>query len=128
MIQTAICFCLQESASGKTEAAFLPVLTQVSEKPSASIGVLYISPLKALINDQFYRLEDLLRDATIPVHKWHGDVSQNSKSKILKNPQGVLQTTPESLEGMLMHRKARNNQVVQRFEIHCYRRSALFYE
>lgn len=94
------------TASGKTEAAFLPVLTQLKEKPSTSIGVLYISPLKALINDQFYRLEELLRYSDIPVHKWHGDVPQSKKAKVLLNPKGVLQTTPETLEGMLMHRKA----------------------
>ena len=93
------------TASGKTEAAFLPVLTQLYEKNSASVGVLYISPLKALINDQFYRLNGLLEEACIPVHKWHGDVSQNDKNKLLKNPQGVLQITPESLEGMLMNKK-----------------------
>lgn len=50
------------TASGKTEAAFLPVLTQLYEKPSASVGVVYISPLKALINDQFKRLDLLLAD------------------------------------------------------------------
>jgi Lhr-like helicases len=93
------------TASGKTEAAFLPVLTELNENPSTSIGVLYISPLKALINDQFYRLENLLRDANIPVHKWHGDVSQSSKKKLLNIPQGVLQTTPESLESLLMKKK-----------------------
>ena len=94
------------TASGKTEAAFLPVLTQLCENPSSSVGVLYVSPLKALINDQFYRLDYLLKDANIPVYKWHGDVSQNYKDKLLKNPKGVLQTTPESLEAMLMHRKS----------------------
>jgi ATP-dependent Lhr-like helicase len=94
------------TASGKTEAAFLPILTHLYDNPSSSVGVLYISPLKALINDQFYRLDDLLKEADIPVHKWHGDVSQNNKSKLLRNPQGILQTTPESLEGMLMNRKS----------------------
>ncbi|KJS21841.1 MAG: hypothetical protein VR72_08580 [Clostridiaceae bacterium BRH_c20a] len=92
------------TASGKTEAAFLPILTELYEKPSASIGVLYISPLKALINDQFYRLTELLQDVGMPVTKWHGDVDQNAKNKIMRSPQGVLQTTPESLEAMLMRR------------------------
>ena len=63
------------TASGKTEAAFLPVLTHLGENPSASVGVLYVSPLKALINDQFERLELLLEEADIPVTKWHGDAS-----------------------------------------------------
>lgn len=90
------------TASGKTEAAFLPVLTHLWENPSASVGVLYLSPLKALINDQFERLEGLLEEADIPVTKWHGDASQSAKKRLLKHPRGVIQTTPESLESMLM--------------------------
>ena len=90
------------TASGKTEAAFLPVLTDIYNNPSKSISVLYISPLKALINDQFIRIEDMLKETEIKVHKWHGDVAQNAKNKALKNPSGIMQTTPESLEAMLM--------------------------
>ena len=94
------------TASGKTEAAFLPVLTQLWENPSASVGVLYLSPLKALINDQFLRLEELLEEADIPVTKWHGDASQAAKKRLVKSPRGVMQTTPESLESLLMHNSA----------------------
>src|SRR5574344_1339100 len=68
------------TASGKTEAAFLPVLTELYNKPSNSVGVMYISPLKALINDQFKRLEQLLIDSHIPVTKWHGDASVSQKN------------------------------------------------
>jgi ATP-dependent Lhr-like helicase len=93
------------TASGKTEAAFLPIITELHNKPSNSIGALYIAPLKALINDQFVRIEELLREAHIPVTKWHGDASQAKKNKLIKNPKGVLQITPESLEAMLMKRK-----------------------
>jgi len=89
------------TASGKTEAAFLPVLTQLHENPSKSVGVIYISPLKALINDQFKRLEQLLIDAHIPVTRWHGDSSQEKKHDLIKNPQGILQITPESLESLV---------------------------
>lgn len=94
------------TASGKTEAAFLPVLTLLHQKPSTTIGVLYIGPIKALINDQFERLNDLLKEANIPVWAWHGDVSQSRKQKLLKNPQGVLQITPESLESLLINKYA----------------------
>lgn len=85
------------TASGKTEAAFLPVLTCLEEEPPSSLGVLYIGPTKALINDQFYRLEGLLEEAHIPVWAWHGDVSADRKRKLLREPRGVLQITPESL-------------------------------
>jgi ATP-dependent Lhr-like helicase len=67
------------TASGKTEAAFLPILTLLHENPAQTVGVLYISPIKALINDQFERLTDLLKQADIPVWAWHGDVSQSGK-------------------------------------------------
>jgi len=93
------------TASGKTEAAFLPVLTELYNKPSSSVGVIYISPLKALINDQFKRLEQLLIDSHIPVCKWHGDASLTSKNKLMKNPQGILQITPESLESLITNKR-----------------------
>ncbi|MDR2570895.1 MAG: DEAD/DEAH box helicase [Oscillospiraceae bacterium] len=93
------------TASGKTEAAFLPVLTELYEKPSKSVGVLYISPLKALINDQFKRLEQLLIDSNIPVCKWHGDASQAKKEDLIKNPEGLLQITPESLESLVTNKR-----------------------
>ncbi len=93
------------TASGKTEAAFLPVLTELYNKPSASVGVLYISPLKALINDQFKRLEMLLLESHIPVCKWHGDASVSGKNALIKKPAGILQITPESLESLLVNKR-----------------------
>lgn len=92
------------TASGKTEAAFLPILTDLYSNPSKSVGVLYISPLKALINDQFTRLNDLLEEANLSVTKWHGDSSQNRKNKMLINPNGIIQITPESLEALIMNK------------------------
>ena len=57
------------TASGKTEAAFFPILTLLDEDPPRSVGVLYIAPLKALINDQFGRLSELCEEAGIDVHR-----------------------------------------------------------
>ena len=90
------------TASGKTEAAFFPILTLLEEDPPRSVGVLYIAPLKALINDQFGRLTELCEDAGIAVHRWHGDVAASRKQKLLKKPSGILQITPESLEALLI--------------------------
>ncbi|PWM45328.1 MAG: ATP-dependent helicase [Clostridiales bacterium] len=92
------------TASGKTEAAFFPILTLFDEDPPKSVGAIYIGPLKSLINDQFMRLNDLCREAHVPVWHWHGDVSQTHKNKLLKNPSGILQITPESLESLLMRK------------------------
>ncbi|MBP5606233.1 MAG: DEAD/DEAH box helicase, partial [Ruminiclostridium sp.] len=92
------------TASGKTEAAFFPIITLLSEDPPSSVGAIYIGPLKALINDQFMRLNDLCAEADIPVWHWHGDVSQTHKNKLMKNPSGILQITPESLEALLIRK------------------------
>ena len=94
------------TASGKTEAAFFPIISDIYDDPEAkrSVSVLYIAPLKSLINDQFYRLDELLDMSGIPVTHWHGDVGAGHKSRLLKKPEGILQITPESLESMLMNR------------------------
>lgn len=94
------------TASGKTEAAFFPILTLFSEDMPRSVGAIYIGPLKALINDQFSRLNELCAEANIPVWHWHGDVAQSHKNRLLKNPSGILQITPESLEALLLHKHA----------------------
>lgn len=99
------------TASGKTEAAFLPVLTLMQQNPTNTIGVLYISPIKALINDQFARLNDLLKEADIPVCHWHGDVAPSRKQMLLKDPKGVLQITPESLESLLINKYSQLNRL-----------------
>lgn len=92
------------TASGKTEAAFFPILSLLDEEPSRSVGVLYIAPLKALINDQFGRLNELCGEADIPVTRWHGDVPQSQKRRLLKKPGGILQITPESLESLMINK------------------------
>lgn len=94
------------TASGKTEAAFFPVLTLLSEQPPQSVGAIYIAPLKALINDQYSRLTALCEETDIRVWRWHGDVPQSQKARLLKNPSGILQITPESLEALLLHKHA----------------------
>lgn len=89
------------TARGKTEAAFLPAITALYNDRGDGVGILYISPLKALINDQFQRLEDMLRDTDIRLTKWHGDASPSQKEHLLDDPGGIMQMTPESLEAML---------------------------
>lgn len=93
------------TASGKTEAAFLPLVSRVLERPPApGFRVVYLAPLKALINDQYLRLEQLCEDIRLPLHKWHGDVAQSSKQHARKNPAGILLITPESLEATFVNR------------------------
>jgi ATP-dependent Lhr-like helicase len=91
------------TASGKTEAAFLPILSQIYQSPSASVRAIYVGPLKALINDQFRRLEVLCQHTEIPVHRWHGDVAGDWKRRLIAQPSGVLLITPESLESVFVN-------------------------
>ena len=91
------------TASGKTEAAFLPALTHLLAQTDEGL-IVYVSPLKALINDQFGRLERLCEGLDIPVWPWHGDITATSKRKFLQKPSGVLLITPESLEATLCNR------------------------
>jgi ATP-dependent Lhr-like helicase len=94
------------TAAGKTEAAFLPILTSIADRKQPGFSVLYVSPLKALINDQFRRLDELCESMEIPVVKWHGDASQGGKKRALLKPDGVALITPESIEAMFTRRPA----------------------
>lgn len=110
------------TASGKTEAAWLPICSllawtadggtaggDTATGVSAGVGItgvqaLYIAPLKALINDQHSRLDDLCRALDLPVHRWHGDVPASQKTSVVNHPSGLLLITPESLEAMFVNR------------------------
>jgi len=91
------------TAAGKTEAAFLPACSRLMEQQPKGIGILYISPLKALINDQYRRLQSLCDILELTVTPWHGDVLRSLKSKQKKKPDGILLITPESLESLLLN-------------------------
>lgn len=91
------------TASGKTEACFLPAISKVSSWDKG-IKILYISPLIALINDQFKRISDMCLDMDIPITSWHGEASQSKKEKIIENPRGIVLITPESIEAMLVNK------------------------
>jgi len=106
-----------DTASGKTEAAFLPALSIVLKSLRDNLKILYISPLKALINDQNERLKLLLESIDVKVSSWHGDISQSQKKDILKNPSGILQITPESLESLLINRPGDLVRILRHVEI-----------
>ena len=90
------------TASGKTEAAFLPILSKVDFR-QPGVRVLYISPLIALINDQFHRIEQLCKYLDVKVTKWHGEASRAEKKKLVQQPEGIVLITPESLESLFVN-------------------------
>ncbi|MCX6930936.1 MAG: DEAD/DEAH box helicase [Verrucomicrobia bacterium] len=95
------------TSGGKTEALFLPVLSNLVARPHtkvASVRMLCISPLKALINDQFARLTKLCKPLGVAVYRWHGDVDMEAKRRIRDCPNGILFITPESLESCFINR------------------------
>ena len=93
------------TAGGKTEAAFLPLISSVLKHPgSGGFDLVYVGPLRALINDQFERLEDLCAKTGLPVYPWHGDIGRGVKARARKTPRGVLLITPESLEALFVLR------------------------
>jgi ATP-dependent Lhr-like helicase len=92
------------TAAGKTEAAFLPILTAVAGRSAGGLSVICVSPLKALINDQFGRLDLLCERMEVPVVRWHGDAPQAAKIKTLENPRGIALITPESIEALFIRR------------------------
>lgn len=104
------------TASGKTEAAFLPLLTKAVEAGPGGLRVLYVSPLKALINDQHRRLELLCERLDIPLTRWHGDAPAGAKKRLLKQPAGVVLITPESIEALLLRRPAEAERLFQGLE------------
>lgn len=89
------------TAAGKTEAFFLPACSAVVGQKQG-INILYVSPLKALINDQYRRLEELCDMLDMKVTPWHGDSLQSKKKKTKSKPSGILLITPESLESLLV--------------------------
>lgn len=91
------------TAAGKTEAAFLPACSRLADISPKGIGILYISPLKALINDQQRRLKDLGEILEVSITSWHGDALESKKKKQRKDPEGILLITPESLESLILH-------------------------
>lgn len=99
------CLFLAPTAGGKTEAAVFPMLTRIADDGWAPLSVLYIAPLRALLNNLYPRLEQYAQFTGHRVALWHGDVGDSQRKKIVAEPPDILLTTPESLEAMLISRR-----------------------
>jgi ATP-dependent Lhr-like helicase len=96
------CVVLAPTAGGKTEAAFFPILSRMDREDWKPVSVLYLSPIRALLNNQEIRIERYAGLIGRHVMKWHGDVEGGPRKRFLANPADILLTTPESLEAMMM--------------------------
>jgi len=91
------------TAGGKTEAAFLPIVSHLASDAPSGVGCLCISPLKALINDQTRRLTTLCEAVGLGIQPWHGDIN-SGRAQFWRRPAAILIITPESLEAMFIRR------------------------
>lgn len=103
------------TAGGKTEAALLPICSVLARRQEKGLGAgvsaLLVSPLKALINDQYDRITGLADPLGLSVHRWHGDAPASGKATVLRAPQGLLLITPESLEALFVRHGTRVGRV-----------------
>jgi ATP-dependent Lhr-like helicase len=97
---------LAPTAGGKTEASMFPALANLVEKEPVGVGVIYIAPIKALLNNQEDRLGTYAEMVGLRRFVWHGDTSDKDKRNFVKEPAEILMTTPESLEVMLASQRS----------------------
>ena len=103
------CLLLAPTAGGKTEAAAFPILSKMAVQDWRPLSVLYLAPMRALLNDLLPRLESYGHFVGRRVDLWHGDTPQSRRSRIVSDPPDLLLTTPESLESMLISRRVNQN-------------------
>lgn len=102
ILSGAHCLLLAPTAGGKTEAAIIPVLSKMLTHAWPGVSVIYVCPIKALLNNLEQRLSYYAGLVGRRVAVWHGDISQSQKRHAIKDAPDILLTTPESLEGMLV--------------------------
>ncbi|MGX5681700.1 DEAD/DEAH box helicase [Schumannella luteola] len=105
VVSGADCLLIAPTAGGKTEAASFPILTRMVDEGWSGLSVIYVAPLKALLNNLLPRLEQYTAWLGRRVTLWHGDVGESARRAILSEPPDILLTTPESLEAMLVSRR-----------------------
>lgn len=105
VVEGCNCVVLAPTAGGKTEAAFFPLLSRMDDEDWRPVSVLYVSPIRALLNNQEARLARYAELIGRRAALWHGDTAQRARSRIVREPPDILLTTPESLEVMMMSRR-----------------------
>lgn len=96
------CVVLAPTAGGKTEAALLPLLSLADAEDRPAVSILYLAPLRALLNNLEPRLSHLAGLVGRRAFKWHGDVGRSARRRFIDDLTDILAITPESLEAMLI--------------------------
>lgn len=107
----ADCVLIAPTAGGKTEAALFPLLSSMAQDQWRGLSVLYVTPLRALLNNLLPRVEKYAAWMGRTVGLWHGDVGDGPRRRILADPPDILLTTPESLEAMLVSRRVEQRRI-----------------
>ncbi len=102
ILDGANCVILAPTAGGKTEAALLPLLSRMDTEDHEPVSVLYVAPIRALLNNQEPRLRTLSELVGRTAGKWHGDVGLSARKRMLRAKPDILAITPESLEAMFL--------------------------
>lgn len=105
------CVVLAPTAGGKTEAAFFPVISEIDRVNAAPVSTLYISPIRALLNNQEARAERYAGLVGRTATKWHGDITEGQRRAFLARPTDILLTTPESLEAMMISERVATGEI-----------------
>ncbi|WP_329787389.1 DEAD/DEAH box helicase [Lentzea sp. DG1S-22] len=108
---------LAPTAGGKTEAACFPLLSAMEHYKWSGLSMIYVCPLKALLNNLLPRLEQYASWLGRRVALWHGDATASARQRILREPPDVLLTTPESLEAMLVSVKVEHRQLFENLRV-----------
>ncbi len=101
------CILIAPTGTGKTEAAFLPVLDAASKNGAGGVYAIYVTPLKSLNRDLLKRLDDICKKLGISIQTRHGDTPQQERARQGVSPPDILITTPESLQGLLLSKNIR---------------------
>ena len=107
------CLLLAPTAGGKTEAAIFPILSRITEQHHEGLSVLYICPLRALLNNLHIRLQEYCAMVGLNCGIWHGDVGPSARNRIKRDQPDILLTTPESLEVMLISKQGEAREMLK---------------
>ena len=103
---------MSPTGTGKTEAAFLPILDNMIRNGLArtkGIKLLYITPLRALNRDMLERMKWWCKRFDVRLGVRHGDTTSSERAGQSMAPPDIMITTPETLQAMLTGRRIRES-------------------
>ena len=97
--------CSRRPRAARPRRRSFPCSPDAANEEWRGLSVLYVCPLRALLNNLEPRLNSYAEWVGRRAQLWHGDTAKASARSMLANPPDILLTTPESLEAMLVSTK-----------------------